>query len=390
MIAGIPREVFPQETRVALVPAEVPRLAKAGIDCLIETGAGAAAGYPDAAFAEKGARIAASRAEVFASSDVVLVVRGYGAGVQAGEGDLKLLRRGQAVIGMLDPLAAPEAARALAATGATSFAMELMPRIARAQSMDVLSSMATVAGYKAVLMAADTLPRMFPMLMTAAGTVTPARVFVIGAGVAGLQAISTARRLGAVVEAFDVRPAVREQVQSLGATFVELPMEAAGAEDAGGYARAQEESFYLRQRETMAPVVAHSDVVIATAVIPGRKAPVLITGDMVSRMPQGSVIVDLAAERGGNCEWTRPGETVVRNGVTLHGPVNLPASVPYHASQMYSRNIATFFLHLVKDRQLRIDLADAITRGTLVTRDGDVVHPKIREALGLVPAPAAF
>jgi NAD(P) transhydrogenase subunit alpha len=390
MIAGIPREVFPQETRVALVPAEVPRLAKAGIDCLIETGAGAAAGYPDAAFAEKGARIAASRAEVFASSDVVLVVRGYGAGVQAGEGDLKLLRRGQAVIGMLDPLAAPEAARALAATGATSFAMELMPRIARAQSMDVLSSMATVAGYKAVLMAADTLPRMFPMLMTAAGTVTPARVFVIGAGVAGLQAISTARRLGAVVEAFDVRPAVREQVQSLGATFVELPIEAAGAEDAGGYARAQEESFYLRQRETMAPVVAHSDVVIATAVIPGRKAPVLITGDMVSRMPQGSVIVDLAAERGGNCEWTRPGETVVRNGVTLHGPVNLPASVPYHASQMYSRNIATFLLHLVKDRQLRIDLADAITRGTLVTRDGDVVHPKIREALGLVPAPAAF
>ncbi|MEK7863654.1 MAG: NAD(P)(+) transhydrogenase (Re/Si-specific) subunit alpha, partial [Chloroflexota bacterium] len=209
-------------------------------------------------------------------------------------------------------------------------------------------------------------------------------------GVAGLQAIATARRLGAVVEAFDVRPAVREQVQSLGATFVELPIEAAGTEDAGGYARAQEESFYLRQRETMARVVAHSDVVIATAVIPGRKAPVLITGDMVSRMPQGSVIVDLAAERGGNCEWTRPGETVVRNGVTIHGSVNLPASVPYHASQMYSRNIATFLLHLVKDRQLRIDLADAITRGTLVTRDGDVVHPKIREALGLVPAPAAF
>lgn len=389
MIAGIPREVFPQETRVALVPAEIPRLAKGGIDCLIETGAGEASGYPDAAYNERGARLAAERAEVFASSDVVLVVRGCASGSGAGQGDLELLRRGQAVIGMLDPQAAPEAARALAATGATSFAMELMPRIARAQSMDVLSSMATVAGYKAVLMAADTLPRMFPMLMTAAGTITPARLFVIGAGVAGLQAIATARRLGAVVEAFDVRPAVREQVQSLGAKFVELPVGTSGAEDPGGYARAQDDAFYLRQRAAMARVVAQSDVVIATAVIPGRKAPVLITGDMVARMPQGSVIVDLAAERGGNCEWTCPGETVVKHGVTIHGPVNLPASLPYHASQMYSRNIAAFLLHLVKDRRLRIDVADAITRETLVTQGGEVVHAKIREALGLVPAPAA-
>ena len=248
--------------------------------------------------------------------------------------------------------------------------------------MDVLSSMATVAGYKAVLLAAERLPRMFPMLMTAAGTVTPARVLVVGAGVAGLQAIATARRLGAVVEGYDVRPAVREQVQSLGARFVDLPLESAGSEDAGGYARRQDEAFLARQRATMTRVVTHSDVVITTALVPGEPAPVLITGDMIARMAPGSVIVDLAAERGGNCEPTRPGETVVVGGVTILAPLHLAATVPHHASQMYSKNITTFLLHLVKDGALRLDLDDEITRETLVARGGEVVHPRIRAALG--------
>jgi NAD(P) transhydrogenase subunit alpha len=266
--------------------------------------------------------------------------------------------------------------------------MELMPRITRAQSMDALSSMATIAGYKAVLIAASTLPRMFPMLMTAAGTITPARVFVVGAGVAGLQAISSARRLGAKVEAYDVRPAVKEQVQSLGAKFVELPLETGQAEDKGGYATAQDESFYRRQREMMARVVASSDVVITTAAIPGRKSPVLVTAQMVTGMAPGSVIVDLAAERGGNCELTRPDEIVVEHGVTIIGPTNLPATVPYHASQMYAKNITTFLLHLVKSGALVVNPEDEITRETLVTSGGEVMHPRARQAAGLPPQPA--
>jgi NAD(P) transhydrogenase subunit alpha len=261
--------------------------------------------------------------------------------------------------------------------------MELMPRITRAQSMDVLSSMATVAGYKAVLLAAGTLPRMFPMLMTAAGTVAPAKVFVVGAGVAGLQAIATARRLGAKVEAYDVRPAVKEQIQSLGAKFVELPLEAAAAEDKGGYATAQDESFYRRQREMMLKVVAASDVVITTAAIPGKKAPVLVTDEMVRGMAPGSVIVDLAAERGGNCELTQPDRTVVAHGVTILGPTNLASSVPYHASQMYSKNIITFFQHLAgKDGVLKTDPEDEIVRETLVTHGGQVVHERVKEIIG--------
>jgi H+-translocating NAD(P) transhydrogenase subunit alpha len=299
-------------------------------------------------------------------------------GTDAGRQDLALLRPGLAVIGFLDPLNEPGLARSLAAKNVTAFSMELMPRITRAQSMDALSSMATIAGYKAVLLAASTLPRMFPMLTTAAGTVTPARVFVIGAGVAGLQAISTARRLGAPVEAYDVRPASKEQVQSVGAKFVELPLEASDAEDKGGYAKAQDESFYRRQREVMTKVVAGSDVVITTAAIPGKRSPVLITKEMVAGMAPGSVIVDLAAERGGNCELTRADETVVAGGVTIFGPTNLPATVPYHASQMYAKNVTTFVTHLMKDKQLVVALDDEITRETLVSRDGQVVHERLK------------
>jgi NAD(P) transhydrogenase subunit alpha len=296
---------------------------------------------------------------------------------------LPLLRSGQIVIGMADPLGAPGAVRELAATGVTAFALELIPRITRAQSMDVLSSMATIAGYKAVLLAADSLPRMFPLMTTAAGTVNPAHVFIVGVGVAGLQAISTARRLGAVVEAYDVRPAVKEQVQSVGAKFVELPLETAQAEDKGGYAKAQDEAFYRRQREMMARVVASNDVVITTAVVPGRKAPVLITGEMVRGMAAGSVVVDLAAERGGNCELTQADCVVIDQGVTILGPTNLPSTVPYHASQMYAKNITTFLLHLVKDGRVRIDPSDEITRDTLVAENGEVVNARIRQALGL-------
>lgn len=385
MIVGVPRESFPGEQRVALVPAVVPALAKAGCQALVERGAGTAAGYPDAHYTDRGARIAASRAEVFATADAIFQVLAHGANDRTGRADLPLLRRDQMLIGFLRPLASPETVREIAETGATAFAVELMPRVTRAQSMDALTSMATVAGYKAVLLVAATLPRMFPMLMTAAGTVTPARVLIIGAGVAGLQAVATARRLGAVVSAYDVRPAVKEQVLSLGARFVELPLEVVEAEDAGGYARAQDETFYRRQRELLARVIAESDVVITTAVVPGRQAPVLITDEMVAGMAPGSVIVDLAAERGGNCELTRATETVVAHGVTIIGAVNLAGTVPYHASQMYARNVTTFFLHLLKDGTLRPDLDDEITRETLVTRAGEVVHPRVREALGLPP-----
>jgi len=388
MIIGIPKESFPGEQRVALVPAVLPSLAKAGCEALVEAGAGAAAFCPDAAYVEKGGRIAASRADLFASAETVFQVLAHGANDRTGRADLPLLRRGQVLIGFLRPLASPETVLEIAATGAVAFAVELMPRITRAQSMDALSSMATVAGYKAVLLAADILPRMFPMLMTAAGTVTPARVLIVGAGVAGLQAIATARRLGAVVSAYDVRPATKDEVRSLGARFIELPLEAADAEDVGGYAKAQDESFYRRQRELLARVVAETDVVITTASVPGKKAPVLITADMVAGMAPGSVIVDLAAERGGNCEFTRAYETVVEHGVTIIGAVNLASSVAYHASQMYARNITAFFLHLVKSGSLQVSLDDEITRATLLTREGEVVHPRVREALGLPPLEA--
>src|SRR2546425_12030980 len=389
MIVGVPRESFPGERRVALVPAAVPNLTKAGLQVVVEAGAGAAAGYPDAEYAGKGAKIVASRAELFRAADIVVQVLCYGSNDKTGKEDVALYRRGQALIGFLRPLGSIETIQEIAAKGVISFSVELMPRTTRAQSMDVLSSMATICGYKAVVLAADTSPRIFPMLTTAAGTITPGRVFVIGAGVAGLQAIATARRLGAVASAYDLRPAAKEQVQSLGGRFVELPIEAKDAEDARGYARAQDETFYRRQRELLGKVVAESDVVISAAVIPGKKLPILVTKEMVASMAPGSVIVDLAAERGGNCESTRPGEKVVEHGVTIIGWFNLASTVPYHASQMYARNITAFLLHLVKDGKLQLDWEDEIVRETLMTRGGEVVNPRVREFFSLPALPAA-
>jgi len=388
MIVGVVKESYPGEQRVALVPIVVPTLAKAGHSVLVEAGAGIAAGYPDSLYIETGAQIARSRAEVFAAADAVVQVLCHGANDKTGRADLQLLRRDQVLIGFLRSLGSPETVREIAVAGALAFAVELMPRITRAQGMDALSAMSTVVGYRAVLLAASTLPRMFPMLITAAGTVTPARVLVIGAGVAGLQAIATARRLGAVVSAYDIRPAAKEQVLSLGARFVELPLEISDTQDTRGYARAQEEEFYRRQRELMARAVAESDVVITTAVVPGKKAPVLITAEMVAGMAPGSAIVDVAAEQGGNCELTRANETVVERGVTILGPVNLAGTAPYHASQLYAKTVSTFFLHLTKDGALALNPDDEIVRETLVTRGGEIVQPRIREALGLTPLAA--
>jgi NAD(P) transhydrogenase subunit alpha len=383
MIVGVPCESYPGERRVALVPAVLSNLAKAGLQVLIEAGAGAAAGYPDAEYSEKGASVVANRAEVFSEADIVAQVLCHGSNDKTGKADLPLLKRGQILVGFLRPLGAPETLQEVAATGVTSFAVELMPRTTRAQSMDALSSMATICGYKAVVMAADTLPRIFPMLTTAAGTITPGRVLIIGAGVAGLQAIATARRLGAVASAYDMRPAAKEQVQSLGGRFVELPIEAKEAQDARGYATAQGEEFYSKQRELLGEAVAANDVVITAAVIPGKKSPVLVTKEMVARMAPGSVIVDLAAERGGNCELTRTGETIVEHGVTIIGTPNLASSVPYHASQMYARNVSAFLLNLVKDGQVQINEADEIHRETLVTRECEIVNTRVREFVGL-------
>ncbi len=383
MTIGVPREIFPKERRVALVPAVVPTLTKAGFEVVIEAGAGSQAGFPDAAYAEKGARILPDRSAVFDAAGVVVQVLCYGSNGLTGKADMPLFRKDQLLAGFLRPLGSLAIIEEIAAVGVTSFSVELMPRTTRAQSMDALSSMGTVCGYKAVLIAADILPKLFPMLTTAAGTITPARVLVIGAGVAGLQAIATARRLGAVVSAYDLRPAAKEQVQSLGGRFVELPIDAADAQDARGYARPQDDSFYLRQRELLGKVVAEQDVVIAAAVIPGKKSPVLITREMVYGMAPGSVIVDLAAERGGNCELTRPGETVVDHDVTIAGLINLASSVPYHASQMYARNLSAFLLHLFKDGKLRIDASDEIVRETLLTRGGKIVNARVRNFFGL-------
>jgi proton-translocating NAD(P)+ transhydrogenase subunit alpha len=384
IIAGVVAECAPGERRVALVPSALSVFNKTGAQILMEAGAGKASGFLDSEYTEKGVRIANSRAEVFAQADVILQVRSLGANPETGGRDVPAMRSGQVVIGFGEPLTAGEAARALAKTGVSYLAMELMPRITRAQSMDALSSMATVAGYKAVLIAANSLPRMFPMLMTAAGTVAPARVLVIGAGVAGLQAIATARRLGAVVSGYDIRSVVKEQIESLGARFIVLDVEAGGAEDKGGYAKAMGEDFYRRQREAMGGVLAQQNVVITTAAVPGKKAPILITREMVARMAPGSVIVDIAAERGGNCELTRPGEVVEQGGVFIHGPLNLPSSIPYHASQMYAKNIATFLKYLLnKEGNLTLNREDEVVRETLVTHGGEVVHPRVRELLGL-------
>lgn len=379
MILGVPKESFPGEKRVALVPASIPNLAKAGFEVIIESGAGIGAGYPDADYIAKGAKTVADRAEVFKNAGVIVQVLSAGSNDKTGKADLPLLRSDQTLIGFLRPLGSLETLQAIAATGVTAFSVELVPRITRAQNMDVLSSMGTICGYKAVLLAADTLPRIFPMLTTAAGTITPARVFVIGAGVAGLQAIATARRLGAVASAYDLRPAVKEQVHSLGGRFIELPLETKDAEDARGYARAQDDTFYARQRELLGRVVAENDVVISAAVVPGRKPPVLVTREMVMKMAPGSVIVDLAAEQGGNCELTRSGEVIVEHGVTVIGTINLASKVPYHASQMYARNISAILLHLYKDGKLQLNQDDAISSQTLVTHHGEVVNKLVRE-----------
>lgn len=381
MKIGIPRETYPGERRVALIPMTLPALTKAGLEVVIEAGAGEPAGFPDSEYQEKGASIAADRKSLFSDCDVILQVRGPGANPEGGAADVELLREGQYLIASLDPLAATDSMKAMAASKANAFALELVPRITRAQSMDILSSMASVAGYLAVLLAATRLPKFFPMFMTAAGTIKPSRVFVLGAGVAGLQAIATAKRLGAIVEAYDVRPAVKEQIESLGGKFVELPIETEGAEDAGGYAKEQTDEQKKKQQELMADHIRGADVVITTAAVPGRKSPILVPAEVVKGMRPGSVIVDLAAEKGGNCELTVAGETVVKHGVTIMGVVNLSSDLAYHASQMYSKNISTFLLHLVKDGGIELDMEDEITSGSMVTRNGEVIHPMVLDAI---------
>ena len=383
MIVGVTRETFPGERRVAVVPSAVPLLMDNGVDVLVEEGAGALAGFADDTYRSGGATLLGERAKVFGLADVILQVRGMGANPDAGRADLKFMRPDQAIIGFQEPLTALEEVKELAGAGVMAFAMELIPRLPRAQSMDALTSMATISGYKAVLLAASALPKLFPMMITAAGTVPPARVFVIGAGVAGLQAIAMARRLGAVVQVYDIRPAVKEQVESLGARFVELSMDTERTEAESGYARAMDEEFYRRQRKLMAKVIAESDVVITTAAVPGKRAPVLVTADMVEGLASGSVIVDLAAEEGGNCELTRPGETITQHGVTIIGATNLPSTVPFHASQMYSRNVVDFLLHMVRDGALNLDPDDDTVTDTLIAKGGEVVHPRVRELLGL-------
>ena len=383
VIIGVPKESYPGDRRVAIVPAVLPTLTKAGFEVHIQAGAGIDAGYPDSQYVDKGAKIVADRAAVFAGADIVTQILCYGANDMTGKQDVPFYRRDQILVGFLRPFGEKAVVEEVAKSGVMSFSIELMPRTTRAQSMDALSSLATVAGYKAVIMAADNHPRIFPMLTTAAGTVTPARVFIIGCGVAGLQAIATARRLGAVTSAYDLRPAVKEPVQSLGGRFVELPIEAKDAQDARGYAGAQNEEFYRKQRELLGKTVQESDVVITTAVIPGKKAPVLVTEEMVKGMAPGSVIIDLAAERGGNCEITEAGKTVVKHGVSIVGAVNLAQGVPYHASMMYARNVTAFLTHLIKDQKLNLNLEDEIVRETLLTRGGEIVQARIREFFAL-------
>jgi len=379
MVIGVPKEERAGETRVALSPTALPQLTKAGFDIVIESGAGDLAGYPDATFTDRGARIG-SRDDVFAA-DVVVQVNVLGG--DAGSADLAKLREGQIVVGAVAPFARPELVKAIAATGATLFALELVPRSTRAQSMDILSSQAAVAGYKAVLLAANAMPKMFPLLTTAAGTIAPAKVFIVGAGVAGLGAIATSRRLGALVEAYDVRPAAREEVESLGARFVELPLETGQEEGSGGYAKQLSEETIKKQQELMAKTVAASDVIITTAQVQGTTAPQIITTEMIKGMAAGSVIIDLAAEQGGNCEPTVAGETVDVDGVSVIGVVNLPGEIPVHASQLFGKNVANFMTLMVVDGKVDIDADDDVIRESVVARGGDVVNNRVREALGL-------
>ena len=384
MIIGIPSEIKTGEKRVAMSPANVQSLTDKSVKVLIQADAGSAAGYPDAEYTAAGAAVTTDRAELFASADIILQVQSFGSNNENSDADLALLRSGQLIIGMMDPLASPQAAQAVADKGATAIALELVPRISRAQSMDVLSSMATLAGYKAVLMGASAAPRIFPMLMTAAGTLQPARVLIMGVGVAGLQACATAKRLGAVVEAYDVRPAAREQILSVGAKPVELDLDTGESEGAGGYAKEQGEDFLRRQRELMTEVVAQQDIIITTAAIPGAKSPILVTEDMVKAMKPGSVIVDLAAERGGNCDLTEQGQTVDAHDVTILGPENVPSELAYHASQMLGKNMQTLLELILDDSgNLNLDFNDEIVAGTVVAHKGEIPHPHMRKLLNL-------
>jgi NAD(P) transhydrogenase subunit alpha len=377
MIVGVPKESERGEKRVSLVPDGVSKLA--GLSVLIEKGAGEAAGFPDASYVEKGVSIAPDASSLFGQADVILKVN------PPSSAEATMVKEGSTIISLLYPLANLEAVRTLSARKVTAFAMELIPRISRAQPMDALSSQSNLGGYKAVLLAADALPRIFPLMMTAAGTLSPAKVFVVGAGVAGLQAVATARRLGALVEAYDVRPIVREQVESLGARFAQMPVETKDAQDAGGYAKAQTDEFYLKQRRFLAERVQASDVVITTALVPGQRAPILVSEEAVKGMRSGSVVVDMAAEQGGNCELTEPGRTVVKYGVTIIGPLNLASTMAPQASQLYSRNITSFLLTMMKDGSLNVDVRDDLTRGPLVMNKGEIVHPATKAALEGAP-----
>ena len=374
MIIGIPAETAPGERRVALAPDAVRTLTRDEIEVVVQAGAGSAAGFDDASYEQAGARLSSDVGEIL-GSDLVLKVQA------PSQEEVDGLREGAAYIGFLRPLDAPDVASALAARKTTAFSMELMPRITRAQSMDALSSQATIAGYRAVLLASTSLPKIFPMLVTAAGTIQPARVFVIGAGVAGLQAIATARRLGAVVEAYDTRPVVAEQVESLGARFIELDLDTGDAEDAGGYAKAQTEEFYQKQREELGKKLAGSDVVITTALVPGQPAPLLIDEAAVQGMKAGSVIVDLAAENGGNCACTEPSGPTVAHGVQILPGANLPSEIPANASQMYGKNLVTFIKHLAPEGELQFDLEDEITSGAMLTHDGQVTNDRVKTLL---------
>jgi proton-translocating NAD(P)+ transhydrogenase subunit alpha len=376
MKVGIPKEVLPGETRVAMIPDTVKALAAKGAEVVVETGAGVAASHEDDAYRAVGAQVEGSH-EVVLAADLVLKVQPPAMGEDGLPNEVAALKQGGALIGFLQPFARRGMLEQLAARNVTAMSMEMVPRISRAQNMDALSSMATVSGYKAVLLAANAFTRFFPMFMTAAGTIPPARALILGAGVAGLQAIATAKRLGAVVEAFDTRPVVKNEVESLGARFVGLEVSQDEAQDAGGYAKALSEDQHKRELELIAQRLLRTDIVITTAQIPGRKAPVLLTGDMVQRMKAGSVIVDLAAEGGGNCELTEANRIVVKHGVTIIGTVNLPSLMPVHASQMYSKNLGNLVMHLLGEGGLQFNMEDPITSGVVVTHGGKIVHPAL-------------
>jgi NAD(P) transhydrogenase subunit alpha len=384
MRIGVPKEVVPGENRVALVPDIVAQLVKKGVQVSVQSGAGQGASFLDEAYERAGATIVRDAATLYAESDLVCKVQRPIQHPDTGKHEIEMLRSGSTLITFFQPLVNHDLVRMLRDRGVSAFSMDAIPRITRAQSMDALSSMSTVAGYKAVLIAADSMGKFFPLLMTAAGSVPPVRAFILGAGVAGLMAIATARRLGAVVEAFDVRPAVKEQVQSLGAKFVEMPLEES-AETAGGYAKALSEDAHRREVELLHKHVKDSDVVITTALIPGRPAPVLVTEEMVRDMRPGSVIVDLAAENGGNCALTEPGCDFIRHNVRIIGPLNLPSAMPVHASQLYSKNIFNLLNLLIKDGQLALNMDDEIVAGTLITHNGQITNPNVKKVVE--PAP---